>query len=155
MIVIERYIVAIDGGATKTDMVLCTIDGKVLNRVIGGPTNPNDIGFDKSVERLRSMLEELLKNYGGLRANLYSFYAGLSGGSVGSNKEKYALAFKEMLKNTINIYNGSDAINALKSGIGYGDGMVLIAGTGSVVFVRKDDKIAQVGGWGYLCPSSI
>ena len=39
MIILNEYIVAIDGGATKTDMVLCTIDGRVLNRIIGGPTN--------------------------------------------------------------------------------------------------------------------
>lgn len=150
MIILNEYIVAIDGGATKTDMVLCTIDGRVLNRIIGGPTNPNDIGFEKSVESLKSMLEKLLENFGGLKAGLYSFYAGLSGGSVGNYKERYALAFKEMLKNTVNIYNGSDAINALDSGIGCDDGMVLIAGTGSSLFVRKDGEVKQIGGWGYL-----
>jgi len=78
----DKYIVAIDGGATKTDIVLCTIDGKVLNRVIGGSSNPNDIGFDESVRYLKSLLEKLLENYGGLEARLFSFYAGLSGGSV-------------------------------------------------------------------------
>jgi len=146
----DKYIVAIDGGATKTDIVLCTIDGKVLNRVIGGSSNPNDIGFDESVRYLKSLLEKLLENYGGLEARLFSFYAGLSGGSVGKNKERYTLAFKEMLINTANVYNGSDAINALNSGIGCDNGMVLIAGTGSALFVRKDGEIIQKGGWGYL-----
>jgi len=146
----EKYVVAIDGGATKTDMVLCTIDGTVLNRVIGGSTNPNDIGFERSVENLKGMLEKLLENYGGLKAPLYSFYAGLSGGSVGNNIERYELVFREMLVNTENIYNGSDAINALNSGIGYEDGMILIAGTGSSLFVRSRGEIKQIGGWGYL-----
>ena len=41
-------------------------------------------------------------------------------------------------------------INALNSNIGYKNGMVLIAGTGSVVFVRNNEKIVQIGGWGYL-----
>ena len=150
MIVLNEYIAAIDGGATKTDMVLCTLDGRVLNRVIGGSTNPNDIGFEKSVESLRSMLEKLLENHGGLKVHLYSFYAGLSGGGGGNYIERYKMAFREMLVNTTNIYNGSDAINALNSGIGCNDGMVLIAGTGSVAFVRKDGKITHVGGWGYL-----
>ena len=68
----------------------------------------------------------------------------------GITKKRYALAFKEMLKNTVNIYNGSDAINALDSGIGCDDGMVLIAGTGSSLFVRKDGEVKQIGGWGYL-----
>jgi len=147
---LNKYIVAIDGGATKTDLVLCTIDGKVLNRIIGGPSNPNDIGFDKSVEYLRSLLEKLLENYGGLKAHLYSFYAGLSGGSVGNYIERYVLVFREMLVNAENIYNGSDAINALNSGIGCDDGMVLIAGTGSSLFVRSRSEIKQIGGWGYL-----
>lgn len=151
MIVLDKLIAAIDGGATKTDMVLCTADGRVLNRVIGDTTNPNDIGFEKSVEYLKSMLEKLLKDYGGLKAGLYSFYAGLSGGSARNYKERYALAFKEMLRNSAHIFNGTDAINALNSGIGPDDdGMVLIAGTGSVVFVRKACKLTQIGGWGYL-----
>lgn len=146
----NRYIVAVDGGATKTDMVLCTVDGSVLERVIGGSTNPNDIGFIESVEYLREMLMKLLQNHDGLKTPLYSFYAGLSGGSVGNNRERYFLAFKEMLPNIAFIYNGSDAINALNSGIGGKDGMILIAGTGSTVFVRNGDNITQIGGWGYL-----
>ena len=150
MITLNKYIVAIDGGATKTDMVLCNVDGIILERIIGGPTNPNDIGFEKSVEYLRDMLLRLLNNYGGLKAKLYSFYAGLSGGSVGDNKQRYSLAFKEMLVNTSCIFNGSDAINAMNSGIGCKNGIVLIAGTGSVVFVRNNDEIKQIGGWGYL-----
>ncbi|NSW90745.1 MAG: hypothetical protein HPY74_08745 [Firmicutes bacterium] len=147
---LNEYIVAVDGGATKTDMVLCTLDGRVLKRIVGGSTNPNDIGFEKSVEYLRRMLLRLLENYGGFEIPLYSFYAGLSGGSVGNNKERYFSFFRNMLPNATFIYSGSDAINALNSGIGYKNGMVLIAGTGSVVFVRNNEKITQIGGWGYL-----
>lgn len=150
MIILSGYIAAIDGGASKTDVVLCTVDGFVLNRIIGGPTNPNDIGFEKSAECLRNLLTKLLEAYGGLGTRLYSFYAGLSGGGSGNHQEKYSQAFKEMLVNTSNVFNGSDSINALNSGIGCGDGMSLIAGTGSVAFVRCNNKTSHVGGLGYL-----
>lgn len=146
----SKLLVAIDGGATKTDLVLCLSNGCVLNRIIGGSSNPNDIGFDVSVNYLKELLLKLLSSYGELDANIRSFYAGLSGGSVGDNKIRYYKAFRSILPNTLCINNDSDGINALTSGLGQKDGMVLIAGTGSVVFVRSNDTITQIGGWGYM-----
>ncbi|NLC44711.1 MAG: hypothetical protein GX783_10590, partial [Clostridiales bacterium] len=145
-----KYIIAIDGGATKTDIVLCTIEGRVLKRLIGGPTNPNDIGFDESTRLVKEMLAELLKDHEALNTSIYSFFAGISGVGIGENKIKYLSALKNILPNTDFINNDSDGINALTSGLGNKNGMVLIAGTGSVVFVRINDKISQIGGWGYL-----
>ena len=48
------------------------------------------------------------------------------------------------------ISNGSDALNGLYAGVGAGDGMVVIAGTGTSAFVRCGGVLTQVGGWGYL-----
>lgn len=38
------YYIAIDGGGTKTEALLCTERGDILARAVGGATNPNDIG---------------------------------------------------------------------------------------------------------------
>ena len=37
-----------------------------------------------------------------------------------------------------------------RAGVGAGDGMVVIAGTGTSAFVRCGGVLTQVGGWGYL-----
>jgi len=146
----NQLMLAIDGGASKTDVVLFTPDGSVLSRVLGGSTNPNDIGFDRAVHNLNILFESVLSEYEGSRTPLLSVFGGFSGGTVGNNRKRYGEMLKQLLPAAQNVENSSDAISALTSGIGRDNGMVLVAGTGAVVFIREDDTISQVGGWGYL-----
>jgi N-acetylglucosamine kinase-like BadF-type ATPase len=146
----QELLLSVDGGGTKTDMVLFTRDGTVLKRVTGGPTNSTEIGFERSAQTLKGLFESLLSEYGGMDIPLYSVYAGLAGGGTGANKERYRQLLRSIFPNAKNMSNGSDAINALNSGVGTGDGMTLVVGTGSVVFSRSRGNIHQVGGWGHL-----
>lgn len=146
----ETLLLAVDGGATKTDLVLFGPDGVVLNRVIGGPTNSSEIGFDRSTDTLLDLSEQLLSGFGGLTAPLAAVYAGLAGGGIETNKPRYRLFLSQAFPGASNIGNGSDAISAMNCGLRTGDGMVLIAGTGSSLFVRTGGRIHQVGGWGHL-----
>ena len=45
------YYIAIDGGGTKTEAVLCTGDGGIICRTLAGSTNPNDVGAAESGAR--------------------------------------------------------------------------------------------------------
>ncbi len=146
----QKLLLAVDGGGTKTDVVLFTEDGTVLKRIIGGPSNSSELGFERSSQTLKSLFEKLLSDYDGLKASLYSIYVGLAGGGIGANKDRYKRLFMGLLPNALNLGSGSDAVNGLNSGLGTGDGMALIAGTGSAVFSRCCGKLYQVGGWGHL-----
>lgn len=48
------------------------------------------------------------------------------------------------------ISNAGDAVNVLSTGLLLSDGVGIISGTGSTCFVRKNDALFQIGGWGYL-----
>lgn len=146
----QELFISIDGGGTKTDTVLFSKDGKVLKRAIGGPSNSSVIGFRRSAQTLQALLEELLSECGGLNTSICSVFAGIAGGGVGANTERYRKLIKDLLPNVKHICNGNDAINALNSGVGTKDGMALIAGTGSAVYTRSQGKVYQVGGWGHL-----
>ena len=50
-----RYVVAADGGNSKTDLVLATTGGRVLARVRGGGTNPQRSGFDGLAAQLAEL----------------------------------------------------------------------------------------------------
>lgn len=145
-----KMMLSVDGGATKTDMVLFYADGHVIGRIIGGPSNSSEIGFERSVRTIKDLSERLLAPHGGVDASLCSVYAGVAGGGIGENKAKYRRFLKSAFPNASFVSNGSDAINALNSGVRKGGGIVLVAGTGSVVYARENGVIHQVGGWGHL-----
>lgn len=143
-------IIAIDGGGTKTDMVLFQTDGTAVAHALAEGCNPNDFGWKHTKSVIETGLDHLLKDFGGRRAEFLSAFAGISGGSVGDNRKKMNVLLKELLPNTKKTYCDSDAVNALSSGLGLADGCVVISGTGSSGFVRNKGCITRVGGWGYL-----
>jgi N-acetylglucosamine kinase-like BadF-type ATPase len=145
----EALLLAVDGGATKTDLVLFRPDGTIVNRVVGGPSNSSEIGFDKSVATLRALFADLLGKQADQPA-LLSVHLGLAGGGIETNRPRYRTFLQHMFPDVPHLSNGSDAVCALNAGLRTGDGMVLIAGTGSAVFVRSGGEIRQVGGWGHL-----
>lgn len=141
-------LIGIDGGGTKTALVLADICGRVLFTVKGPGTNISDIGLDECENRLRDQLSRLLADYGGPSAKVDSVYAGIAGSSVKSTRESLGRMLRRLLPNGRIIDNHTDAFNPL-----YGEaeeGIVLIAGTGSSAFVVKKQGAIQVGGWGYL-----
>lgn len=139
------YYLGIDGGGTKTLFLLADREGRILRRIQRGSSNPFDIGFEKAA----AVLEE------GIRAaaaeipyRKIAAYAGLSGGSTGDMKERFAAFFGEM--RFASCRNGSDAENAVAAGLRGGDGVSLIAGTGAVAFAVKNGVKTRFGGYGYL-----
>jgi len=141
-------IIGIDGGGTKTALVLADSEGRVLSEIRGSGTNIADIGLEECENRLRQQLSLLLKDYGGLSSEIDSIYAGIAGSSVKATREALKSILTCLLPNASVVDNHSDAFNPL-----YGEaeeGIVLIAGTGSSSFVVTKDGLTQVGGWGYL-----
>ncbi|MBP8989478.1 MAG: hypothetical protein KBG64_04575 [Clostridia bacterium] len=145
----QERLIAVDGGATKTDMILFDRTGTVINRVIGGPSNSSEIGFERSIETLTILFEQLLKNHQ-KEEPIQSIHMALAGGGIGSNRARYERFLQDLFPDVPHIRTDSDAISALNAGLRKEDGMVLIAGTGSAVFVRHAGQIHQVGGWGHL-----
>lgn len=146
----EQLYVAIDGGGSKTDVALLDRKGHVLKRIIGEASNVNDIGIARVEKRLIKLLDELLAGCGGRDARIERVFAGMSGGGLKSNQKLLQRALHKLLPGAQHIRNGGDGLNALAAGLGYEDGMVMIAGTGSIVYIKSAGQIHQVGGWGYL-----
>lgn len=145
-----KRLIAIDGGASKTDAVLFNENGDIIQRVRLEGCNPNDIGFQGAATVLKNTLDSLLEKVGGRKVQLESAFAGLSGGTIGDYRGLFQKLLCDLLPNTIHIDSNSDAISALSSGAGHTDGCVVISGTGSVGFARLGKSIYRVGGWGYL-----
>ncbi len=143
-------LLAIDGGGTKTDVVLFAPDGTVIAKATAGGCNPNDIGFENSCAIIKNVVSEVTRDHDGLKIELCGGFAGLSGGSFANYLSLYKDFFHSLLPNAKNMANHSDAVAAINSGMGREDGCVLISGTGSIAYRRCGDEITKIGGLGYL-----
>ncbi|MCQ2354169.1 MAG: hypothetical protein MJ102_03575 [Clostridia bacterium] len=153
---IKKYIIAIDGGGSKTEGALVSEDGTLAAFARTFGTNPNDIGLAESERRLGLLTEKLVKELP-QNGKITSLFAGISGG-VG-NEEALTDSFKKILPDS-DVRAASDIYNLF--GLCPNASAALICGTGSVCFVRLRDKetdisgkekLHRIGGWGYLLDS--
>lgn len=140
--------VAVDAGGTKTELVLFSGDGQVRGRRRGQGCNPSRIGLEQAGDALCALLGDLLRDHGGT-VPLASLFAGIAGGTVVDREGYLERRLRALLPQARRVATGSDMVNALNSGLGSReDGMALIAGTGSVVYVRIAGVGRRIGGWG-------
>lgn len=140
-------LIGIDAGGTKNELVLCEKDGRVVNRLTAPGSNAADLGPENAAMRIASQVRALVDGH---TETVDALFAGLSGGGAPAISGDVRAVLTRELPFVKSISNGSDALNGLYAGVGAGDGMVVIAGTGTSAFVRCGGVLTQVGGWGYL-----
>ncbi len=145
------YYIGIDGGGTKTEAVLTSAEGQVMARALTQATNPNDVGVDASVSRMTYLAEQLLSQTGVDPAQVYLF-AGISGAL--NHKDRLNQDLKKALPAVAGVEIGSDIVNLMYAELPLGDGACVICGTGSACFLRCEDQLYRIGGWGYLLDSA-
>jgi len=138
----ERLFLGVDGGGTKTEFAITSADGTVLDRFVTGGSNPNDIGFENAFNIICNGIRDALVKY----PNIAYAFCGISGVSVSDHAKRMTELLSERYP-SIKIKVITDSANLF--GIDDSD-MIVIAGTGSVVFVKDGDKYTRLGGWGYL-----
>jgi N-acetylglucosamine kinase-like BadF-type ATPase len=147
-----KYLIGMDGGATKTDCIATDIDGNVLYKCTGGPSNFLIIGSDKVCQTLFNLITECKKKLNADYGDFQSIVLGTAGAGRKVDAEKVENAFKEFIKSkeiTLNFYVDSDARIALEGAFSGKPGSILIAGTGSIMFGKDvNGKIIRVGGYG-------
>ncbi len=136
---------AIDGGGTKTEFILFTSDGRVVNRIKREGCNPNVCGIDKTIEILISGINCLCSDYPDIKA----IYAGCAGFASGDYKD---VALRELNKSfpQIPIKCDTDIMNVISAATDEDKCIVAICGTGMVVYAKLNDTLYRMGGWGYL-----
>ena len=141
----ERYYLAIDGGGTKTALLLADGEGRVIRRHNTTASNPVDLGFEESTAVLERGIREIL---GEIHTSEVIAFIGIAGGTSAGMKERLHGFFEGF--GFAAFKNDSDIMNILESGLGQRDGIAMIMGTGICAFVRTGEKISRVSGWGYL-----
>jgi glucosamine kinase len=137
----------VDGGGTRTTLVLAGADGREILRRVGGAglVDPRD---PTASALLVAGLVRAAMAEAGLGVPPVSLCAGLAG--VGNETERLAVEralAAEGVAGRVRIV--TDGEIALEGALGGGAGVLVIAGTGSVAYGRAEDgRVARCGGWG-------
>jgi N-acetylglucosamine kinase-like BadF-type ATPase len=157
-------VLGIDGGGSKTVCLLMNSDRLIMGRGEAGACNYQSVGIEFAKKSLESAiyqaLQECRKNLNS-NLNISGICLGLAG--VGRPKDVEIIQFivTELQQNSPADVNWGllpsntiichDALIALVGGIGNDVGIVVSAGTGSIVYGRNQEgKTKRVGGWGYI-----
>ena len=148
-----KYIIGIDGGGTKTDCAVADLEGNILFKTKGNPSNFLVEGTEKVSGSILNLIEECKNQFKLDYQNIEAVLIGTAGAGRQSDAERLKISFIEYSKRKgINLKNfivESDARIALEGAFTGKPGAILIAGTGSII-LGKDNKgnIHRVGGFG-------
>ncbi|MGB3636326.1 MAG: BadF/BadG/BcrA/BcrD ATPase family protein [Rivularia sp. (in: cyanobacteria)] len=147
------YVLGIDGGGSKTVCILMNDKREILGCGEAGSSNYQSVGIEAAKYSIESAINTAIITTNNI--NINAICLGLAG--VGRFKDI------EVIKNIIkdipvisnikpqNIIISHDALIALVGGVGNDVGIVVAAGTGSIVFGRNHrGETKRVGGWGYI-----
>jgi N-acetylglucosamine kinase len=135
-----RYL-GIDGGGSKTTFLLVDEYYNEVCHLQSGPSNYFSVGADAAREAITQGISHLSE-----RPTI------VCAGFAGAGRPESIAFYREVLQSLlpdVQIIIESDAFIASIGAIGIDPGVLLIAGTGSIVIGRdKDRSIFRVGGWG-------
>lgn len=141
-----KYI-GIDGGGTKSEYILMDENGQVLATTLSTATNINSHGVAFVTNSLKEGLLKL-KQAVAFKEEEVMICLASAGVDQASDKLPYEKLLSELGYPSPLVIN--DGEGALSAGTKGKDGIIAIAGTGSVVIGKKDTTLIRAGGWGHV-----
>jgi N-acetylglucosamine kinase-like BadF-type ATPase len=137
----------IDGGGTKTT---CAVgdERSLLGTATSGGSNVTRVGEARAREALHAAVREACALARVDPKQIESACVGLSGAGRAEVREAVGRMMAEVIGGSVQVV--SDLETTLEAAFGGGQGVITIAGTGSIAFGRDaHGKTARSGGWGW------
>jgi N-acetylglucosamine kinase-like BadF-type ATPase len=140
-----RFIMGIDGGATKTLAAVLDLERQALHCAQGGPSNEDAVGARAAVHALLEVADEALERAGITQDGLATAVVAVAGTDTDTIVRQVGAARSD---DWIVV---NDVVAAWAAATGAQPGIGAISGTGSNVFgVGPDGRAWRAGGWGHL-----
>ena len=140
-----RFVLGVDGGATKTLAAVIDLESKALHLARGGPSNQDAVGPQAAVRALLGAADEAIERAGATTNGLGAAVLAIAGTDTGA----VARHLRSVRTSAWIVVN--DVVGAWATATGAGSGVAAISGTGSNVFgVGRDGRAWRAGGWGHL-----
>jgi N-acetylglucosamine kinase-like BadF-type ATPase len=142
------YFLGVDGGASKTAALVMDAEGKLLGDGIAGPSNHLRVGIETASRNIERAVNKALVAADVASREITWAYCGIAGADHPAHRQEVVDSLNIFFPRG-NFTVDNDARIALTGAIGFGAGVVVIAGTGSVAFGRNEKgEEARAGGWG-------
>lgn len=140
-----KYLIGIDAGGTKSELVAYDLSGRAIFKKIGGAGNPA-VNLENTVNNIISLTGECTGELG--KEGCLFISIGMASVETGN----YIELIKKYVERDFGIETTvlNDAEMACMAYFGGGDGILAIAGTGSSCYVQKNGQGEMVGGWGHI-----
>lgn len=139
------YLLGIDAGGTKTIASAYSVDGHLLEQITVGPANVY-VDYESSLETIKGVLEAIFDTYSSENCSfLLIGIAGLRASQKGQEIEEYLsdfhIAFGLVSDIELAYYASLDDVS---------EGVLTLAGTGSVTLLKTEEGFSYFGGWGQI-----
>lgn len=145
----QKFFLGIDGGGTKTVGLLADQSGRIIAKAESNASNYHTVGEEQTKQVLSDVISQLTTN-ANTALESCTCCLGLAGVASSVDKEIIGRICDEigLPENRILTH---DARIALIGGAEKLSGVIIIAGTGSIVYgINTAGREAQAGGWGHL-----
>ncbi len=140
-----RYLLGVDGGATKTLAAVLDLEQEVIHLGHGGPSNEDAVGARAAVEALLGAARQALAGAGIGSEELGAGVLAVAG----TDTQAIAAHVRAAQPDSWLVVN--DVVTAWATATGAAPGVGVISGTGSNVFgLGPDGRAWRAGGWGHL-----
>ena len=144
------YIIGIDGGGTKTTGILATETGQHVAEVEAGPANYHVVGEAETQAVLEEIIRELYEKAGVPSGSSVRCCLGMAGLGRTADREVIGRICDELGISQNRVLT-HDAHIALVGGTEKQEGVIVISGTGAIVYgINAEGREARASGWGYL-----
>jgi N-acetylglucosamine kinase-like BadF-type ATPase len=143
----SEYFLIADSGATHTRACLASPGGEIIRYTVTGPGNAFAVGWSRALTSLREALGTALHS---VKPVGVAVLGSASVDQHGEGSSRIADSVRQLLpRATLKVLG--DMRIALEGAFAGGPGIVIVSGTGSVIFGKADEsRYVQVGGWGAL-----
>jgi len=145
------YFLGLDGGSTKTHIVLYNSDTGLLDLFTGRGSNYESMpgGYAELSQVLTDMLGEFLGRHGISVADIERAAFGMAGVDTVKQHEEISRILSAL--GFVDFDLDNDCILGIKAATGHGYGIACVCGTGySVLGIDKNGRQMQIGGMGML-----
>jgi N-acetylglucosamine kinase len=143
-----KHFIGVDGGGSKTDALVIDETGQPLGRGLAGPANHLRVGIETATRNIERAVNIAMVEAGIAIRNVEYAYCGIAGADHPAHRQRVIDSLRIFFPRG-NFIVDNDARIALTGAVGFGSGIVVIAGTGSVAFGRNEaGEESRAGGWG-------
>lgn len=144
-----KYFLGIDGGGTKTKVIVIDEQEKIVYENTSGPSSIDTVDIEQTSTSLNDAISPFfLENK---NIHIEAVFAGIGGIVFEKDYEKVENIIKSLpfISKDTKVCARNDMENALYSGDCFHEGITIICGTGVVAYGKDATKSHKSSGWGY------